>query len=58
AHLFTARNFVFILSDSVPQDGLLFPCHAFQDLLFNMVQVFYYFPTQAILCSNENLDYL
>ncbi|KFV69793.1 hypothetical protein N307_12476, partial [Dryobates pubescens] len=54
-HLFTSRNFVFIFSDSVPQDGLLLPCHAFQDLFFNMIKVFYYFPTKAVLCSDENL---
>ncbi|KFO63136.1 hypothetical protein N302_07066, partial [Corvus brachyrhynchos] len=58
AHLFTSRNFVFILSDPVPQYRFPFPCHTFQDLLFNVVQVFYHFPTKAILCSNENLNYL
>ncbi|KFZ61005.1 hypothetical protein N321_01461, partial [Antrostomus carolinensis] len=58
AHLFTTRNSVFIISDSVPQDGFLFPGHAFQDLFFNMVQVFYHFPAKAILCSDENLNYL
>ncbi|KFP06639.1 hypothetical protein N300_03851, partial [Calypte anna] len=58
AHLFTTGNFVVILSDPVPQDGFLFPCHTFQDLFFNMVEVFYYFPTKPILCSNENLNYL
>ncbi|KFP72488.1 hypothetical protein N310_13600, partial [Acanthisitta chloris] len=58
AHLFTSRNFVFILSDSVPQDGFLCPCHTFQDLFFNMIEVFHYLPTQPILCSDENLNYL
>ncbi|KFO91485.1 hypothetical protein N320_03171, partial [Buceros rhinoceros silvestris] len=58
AHLFTTRNFVFILSDSVPQYGLLFPGHAFQDLFFNVIEVFHYLPAKAILCSNENLNYL
>ncbi|KFQ16756.1 hypothetical protein N331_00297, partial [Merops nubicus] len=58
AHLFTARNFVFIISDSVPEYGFLLPCHAFQNLLFNMIEMFYYFPTKAVLCSDENLNYL
>ncbi|KFW02370.1 hypothetical protein N326_04269, partial [Eurypyga helias] len=58
AHLFTAGHFVLILSDSVPQDGFLFPCHTFQDLFFYVIEVFYYFPTKAILRSNENLNYL
>ncbi|KFU89446.1 hypothetical protein M959_09702, partial [Chaetura pelagica] len=58
AHLFTTGNFVFILFDPVPQYGFPFPCHTFQDLLFNMIKVFHYFPTEAILCSDENLNYL
>ncbi|KFP31574.1 hypothetical protein N325_12740, partial [Colius striatus] len=57
-YLFTTGNFVFILSDSVPQNGFLFPCHTFQDLFFNMIEVFHHFPAKAILCSNENLNYL
>ncbi|KFQ46059.1 hypothetical protein N333_09213, partial [Nestor notabilis] len=58
AHLFTSGNPVFIISNSVPQYGFLFPGHTFQDLLLNMIKVFYYFPTKAILCSDENLNYL
>ncbi|KGL93289.1 hypothetical protein N301_11311, partial [Charadrius vociferus] len=58
AYLFTTRNFVFIISDSVPQYGFLFPSHTFQDLLLNMIQVFHYFPTKAILCSDKNFNYL
>ncbi|KFO74471.1 hypothetical protein N303_01417, partial [Cuculus canorus] len=58
AHLFTARNFVLIISDSVPQYRFLFPRHTFQDLFFNVIKVFHYFSTEAILCSNEHLNYL
>ncbi|KGL79213.1 hypothetical protein N309_09332, partial [Tinamus guttatus] len=58
AHLFTAGNFVFIIFDSVPQYRVLFPCHAFQDLFFDVIKVFYYFPTKTIFCSNKNFNYL